>query len=854
VGRQVRQATAMGLVVIVGIVGRLGWAQGPAVSRPPATESDATPLDSMQWAVVNSLTHPERTTPADLLDAAIRAAKVEALAATLDFLDRFDRALAAEADPEATLAELGETIATHQLRQLERYLKVAAPPDRATAVSTLVSGMQQAAWQQRTDPARLRQAGTDLGSDDPEQCQQAADILARGGTAALPVLVELLMQPVPAGDGPQQAIQFVQRRRLTRQIIGRLGKPGTEALISWLGSADFDHFPGVIAALDVLVERGSLPTETSPDAATSLAVADVLLGPALIPEFAAATRTTARSLLDKLAKRKLAPPDCAEENLTPATGCRLLAAKLDRLLTPAGIPEADSLSDGNTAGGLPEPTVEQYLWVAQTSRPEIRYLPPAAARGLRAGHLARDLSGLGCTDEAAVRLVLLAQAETLILFADEPASAVAKVPREVLAETLSGPSGYDSRVAAEVLDEAVTREMPPAAAVVARTLREHAGTAPLTLIRPALVRATSMASDLVQFEATHTLASVMATESFPGSSQLLDRLAYFASSTGVDGAVIAHPNRNVAQTLATGLSRFGYDATLVSSGRDCLQAVRESPDTTLVLLSSRLGDLAARETIQLLRQQALGSRLPVLVVLEPRDDIRGGRHRTQLMLSLADFEHVLLTDRLESQFLPHQDALAHQAALAHQDALAHEAGLPHQSGLDASSDRIIEPRFPETIARVAGPKAADTNHRRQQAAIRLTRAAVALNLLASLGDRGWSVDQALTAAQGGLRQADTFASSLDLLAVTASPTAQQTIYDLAWQAELPVSIREAATTALGQSISRHGILLTTADLQNAFSLYNAARSADDKTISRALLDLLEAPSRLTLAADAQEPR
>ncbi|NBP89558.1 MAG: hypothetical protein EBU59_13875, partial [Planctomycetia bacterium] len=360
---------------------------------------------------------------------------------------------------------------------------------------------QQAAWQQRTDPARLRQAGTDLGSDDPEQRQQAADILLRGGTAALPVLVELLMQPVPEGDDPQQAIRFVQRRRLTRQIIGRLGTSGTEALISWLGSADFDHFPGVIAALDVLVDRGSLPTETSPDAATSLAVADVLLGPALIPEFAAATRTAARSLLDKLAERKLAPPDCAEENLTPATGCRLLAAKLDRLLTQAGIPEADSLSDGNTAGGLPEPTVEQYLWVAQTSRPEIRYLPPTAARGLRAGHLARDLSGLGCTDEAAVRLVLLAQAETLILFADEPASAVAAVPREVLAETLSGPSGYDSRVAAEVLDEAVTREMPPAAAVVARTLREHAGTAPLTLIRPSLVRATSMASDLVQFEA-----------------------------------------------------------------------------------------------------------------------------------------------------------------------------------------------------------------------------------------------------------------------------------------------------------------------------------------------------------------
>lgn len=825
----VRKAVAVGLAVIVGIVGTESWAQVPAVTQ--ATETDADqPLDPLQWAVINSLTSPERTSPAELLVAAIRAAKVEVLAATIEFLDKFDLALANSADPDATLAELGETISFTELRQLERYLKATAPPDRAVAIGALLSGMRQAAYLRRTDPERLRQAAADLKSNDLEKRKQAADTLLRGGTAALPALVDLLMEPAPGADAAQEAIRFVETRRLTRQIIGRLGLPGTRALISWLGSADFEHFSGVIAALEVLVDRGVIPSILTSEADADLALVDVLLGPALIPDLPVATRTAARRLLNKLAERGLAPPDCAQASLTPATGCQLLAAKLDRLLTPAGIAQANSFSDGDTAGSLPEPTVEQYLWVPQARRSEIRYLPPRAARGLRAGHLARDLSGLGCTDAATVRLVLLTQAETLVLFSDEPASAVATVPREVLSETFTGPSGYDSAVVAEVLDEAITREMPLAAAVIARTLREHPGTTPLPLLVPSLVRATSMASDLAQFEATCTLATGMATTPFPGSSRMLDRLTYFASSTGIDQAVIAHPRHDVAQILATGISRFDFDATLVHSGRDCLQAVRESPDATLVLLSSRLGDLAARETIQLLQQEALGSRLPVLVVLEPRDDIRCGRHRTQLMLSLADFEQVLLTDRLESQFLPQWPTA------------------------DADGANVIEARFPETIARVAGPKAADAGSRRQQAALRLERAAVALNLLASLGDRGWPVDQALSAARSGLRQADTFGSSLDLLAVTASPMAQQSIYDLARQAELSASVRKAATTALGQSIARHGILLTTADLQNAFSLYNAASSAEDRQINRALIDLIQAPSRLTLAADAQDTR
>ena len=72
-------------------------------------------LDPLQWAVVDSLRYPERTTPQELLEAAIRAASVEALDPTLEFLEKFDNAFAAEPNKEETLAALGGYFQTPEL-------------------------------------------------------------------------------------------------------------------------------------------------------------------------------------------------------------------------------------------------------------------------------------------------------------------------------------------------------------------------------------------------------------------------------------------------------------------------------------------------------------------------------------------------------------------------------------------------------------------------------------------------------------------------------------------------------------------------------------------------------------------
>ena len=104
-------------------------------------KNDASVLDPLQWAVVDSLRYPERTTPQELLEAAIRAASVEALEPTLEFLEKFDDAFAAEPDKEETLAALGTYFQTPELSRFQRFLKRTAPPEQVDAVVFLENGL-----------------------------------------------------------------------------------------------------------------------------------------------------------------------------------------------------------------------------------------------------------------------------------------------------------------------------------------------------------------------------------------------------------------------------------------------------------------------------------------------------------------------------------------------------------------------------------------------------------------------------------------------------------------------------------------------------------------------------------------
>ena len=801
----------------------------PAFTEPTEGKKRSNPLDPFQWAVVDSLRYPKRTTPQELLEAAIRAASVEAFDPTTKFLEQFDEALAKEPDKEAALAHLGESFQTAELSRLERFLKQTAQPEHADAVAFLIDGMLNAAQKRRTDTSRLKQAAVDLGSDNVFARQQAATTLMEGGTYALPMLVGILMETVSADDETPLSKTDYRTRKLAETIIEQLGERGVRALTSWLGSDDIQRFPGIIHALSILVDSGCLPAgeKTNPNAAANLDLASVLFAPACIPEFGEATRVAALQLLVKLEQQ--GHTDFGGRPFTQDLACQMLTTKLDQLLTPAGIPVPDSLTEGEASITSPRPTVEQYLWVAQTSRPEIRYLPPIACRSLRAGHIARDLSGLGCVHPRTVRLVLLAQSEALLVFQNDHFSALNTLPAEAITETLSGPDGFSTELAAEVLDGALDRSMPLAAAVAARALRESPINKPpaIPAIRPALVRALAAPSTLVQFEASQTLATVSPQLPFTGSSRLFDRLLYFASSRGTDQVLITYPNHDTAELLKSSVAQFGFEASIASSGRSCIQGVRQSPDVCLVILSARLPDLSAPEVVQLLQQESLGEQVPVLVILDPLDDDNACRRRTRLVLSLADFDNALLTDRLERQFFP----------------------SIHQLG--TADEFISPPRFPATLTRIAGPQAMDQSWRQTQANHRLQRARLAIDTLTQLSTLGWDVRGAFSIAENGLRHAKTFEPSMRLLANMPSPNAQQALFDLAWAPDLGKNVREMAVGALGESIRSHGILLTNSTLRIINDMYNISSRGGDSSIDHSLVALFRLP-RQSAAADAQE--
>lgn len=763
----------------------------PAASPKP-TDPPRVPLDPLARTVVESLRHPAPETPREWLVAAIAAADVDAVADAVDFYRRFlDAVAAAQGDQAALLADLGDVADPAGVRRLERTLRPYEPD-----APKLLGSLGAAASQRRRDPQRLDTAVAGLRSESRGQRIAAADHLAACGTDALPALVALLQTDDAAGD---------HARALAIGLVRQMGEDGRAALLAWLGSDDIDHWPGVITALAAYGDDD----------------VEFLLAPALAADAPPAVGMAAQRALTA---RGIAP--------TPDTARMLIARRLDRTLSPAGIPTADSLDDK---------TLEWFTWDARGGAPRRVSFPSRLARAERAVHLARDLAALGPTDPAHIRLVLLARLEmTAALAAEDPANVGGMPPDDAVLAALSGPDGFDPAMVGDVLDEAAARGMKTAATAAARVMRiahqkateeDAKPTAPLLpAVRGALVRALAAPDAGLAFEAAVTLATCGGEPPYRGASQVVKTLLHAATSTGIDRAIVAHPEVVIVEELANGLSRHGYETIRVRSGRDAILAARDSADTVLVVLAARLARPSALETVQLIQ---LGSQLespPVLVVVDPLDDDPRGKFLSRLIMSFAEIECVAIVDRLESFFQPAIDP-----------------------GIDGEPR---PPRFHDALAIAAGPQAGDPARRAARAATRLARARTALDTLASLGERGWDVAAAVPLARAALSHPDLHDAAVAVLAAVGDPAAQQSLFREAGHRDLPDAQRAPARAAFAASVRRYGLLLERGDILRASAMYNRATDAESRRTAGALLEILESPRirPTTAQLDAPEPR
>jgi hypothetical protein len=754
-------------------------AAGLAMHRAPA---DDPPLDDMQQSVVDSLAATPRTTAPEFLDAALRAADVDAGAVAEDYFTRVLGALDEAGDGRLNmLAELGDSADPAALARLERILSARKPP-----LGRVVATIRAAGRERGRDARLLARAAEDLHSPEAATRLAAAERLASAGPDALPHLVALLRSDDAAG---------ARARGLARELIGLLGADARQPLLAWLGSGDVDAWPGVIAALDA---SGATDIEA------------YLLAPATVKDSPPAVRAAATAVLRRRAAARREDVDAVPPPRDMILA--MLTERLDRTLAPAALPAADRLAGtGDTAG-----TVEKMLWNPAAGRFDRVALPPQAARALDAAHLARDLAALGAGDPGTVNLVLLAQLEGLLAASGPTMPDVATIPKEQLRQALSGPTGFATETAGDVLDLAIDRDMRAAAAAAAAALETSPPLPPSA--RQALVRALAYPDAQVQFQAARSLALSAGDPPYRGSSRVLDVLLHAATSTGVDRVIVAHPEAVAAHALATGVARFGYDPLRVATGRDAILAARRDADVTLVLLSARITKPVAVETVQFLAQQPLGDPPPVLLVVDPLDEDCRGMYLARLAMTFGDVRRLAVVDRFDdSLFAPR---------------------------LDERNGRVLTPaRFPDAVAQVGGVQAAAPQARSRAATARQARGREALDLLGRLGRRGWDVTPAIDTARRGLLRADHYAPAVSLLATIGAAAAQQDLLAEAQRADTPRATRALALANLETSIDRYGILLETGHVRAAYRMYNQASDDASRDAFGAVLDALETAAR-----------
>ena len=449
-----------------------------------------------------------------------------------------------------------------------------------------------------------------------------------------------------------------------------------QSLLAQLGSANLASWPAAIAGLDALGADD---------------VTEFLLAPAVVPDTPPEIRDRALAALRRVHDRCAAP---GESWHPPSRGEAVarITRRLDRVLTMPHAPDP-----------LAEPTQAD------------------AVRVREALHLARDLMALGATEPDAVRLVLLTRLEALR--GPTPGPVPAEFEPGQLTAVLTGPDGLDIGAVADVLDLAVSRGLFAAAAAAARGIEEgvlppdrplDTPTAPLPpAVRQALVRALAIPDAELQFAAARTLALTAGPPPWPGSSRVVATLAHAATATGSDRVVVAHHDADIAHELAAGVSRFGFRPAIVSTGRAAVLAARDHADTVLVILGARIVKPSAFETVQFIKEQPFGDIPPVLVVVDPFDDLARGRFLTKSILKFSRVPCVALVDRMESFFLP---------------------------TIDTTTGAELTPaRFPQALADVAGADAISADSRTVRAARRLDRGRQAATLLAILHRRDWEI-------------------------------------------------------------------------------------------------------------------
>jgi CheY-like chemotaxis protein len=311
-----------------------------------------------------------------------------------------------------------------------------------------------------------------------------------------------------------------------------------------------------------------------------------------------------------------------------------------------------------------------------------------------------------------------------------------------------------------------------------------------------LIKAVEQPDRRLRLAALRAIVSLKPEQPYPGSSKVLDALAYFAAGSGTRKAIVAGPNLNNIPKLVSGLSAAGFAVDTANTGNEVLQKLLASPDYEVVMIDAGI----SQPPIDILLQQI-------------RRDNRSADVRVGVVARAGFFEkaeHVASGDPLSIDFARPNDDDASQWEVAQLTA--------------------IKPR------ELVRPDE------------RLSQAGEALDLLAKMSTDSpklYDLRRVQNSLLLALKTPSLAPKAVAVLANLNSLEAQQTLVAVASRDTAPIEVRQAAADAFRANVQANGLLLGEQEVRRQYDLYNKSETADKATqkVLGLILDCLEAPKK-----------
>lgn len=633
-----------------------------------------------------------------------------------------------------------------------------------------------------------------LMSQKLDQDQLAALVEKFGGATFLKMELDFEMNP-ESGLFAEAALSAVRTRagdpKQIAALIGRLSAPAEserrEAMVQLRTS-------GRAAVVEMIAVLGDAKRRAEQEnVRTALVVQGrqaigPLLGTLLTPD--PALKAQAIEVLGRMRATESAPYLLAPAVLETATRDERRAAR-DALQTMLGrVPSRQAcetllykraLSHYQKERPLSEDAagrIELWHWDQTAKRPAMRYYTSSTASLEIASRLSRDLLRLR-PDDAEVRRMYLS---SLLESAAHQEGLDQPLPR--------GPgSAYDDATAlgagalVDLLEHAVSSGHTAAAAAAVRILGETGEPELVFDATPglaALVSASQSGDRRLSFAAVEAVMKLSPDRPFPGSSHVVDALAWFAGSLGRPRALVADSRAAEASRLAGLLSELGWEVDMATNSRDFLDMASRSPDYGVALLDADLRPWPIDQVLQALRRQGNGSQLPVGLLASDDNRPRAA--------------HVAASDVRTALVVRPQDA----------------SSADFQIGLVLSR---------------TGAAPIDAAVRRWQ-----TQNAIAW--LAELSEERqdvYDLSRAEAAVTSALAVEEFSAPAAKFLGNLGTASGQRALVDLASQSAAPLNLRQGASRAFRLGVLRSGVQLTSAEILRQYERYNQSETQDRPT-------------------------